>query len=150
MNLILLVFIIISTISSIQDIKTFHISISLVYSGLFLQIFFSIFLYKEILLESFLGMILMPLFLLFVRILSHKKLGLGDIQFGFFCGFISRSSYFLLSCINSSIFFFIFYVFIRIFFKKYVKKVPFIPFLYLGTAASYLSFNNKDLILNWM
>lgn len=132
---ILLIFTAISIYISICDIKSYHIPLLPAYIGLFISILAYILFSKTKLPEHLLGMLLMPLFFFFMRLITKGGMGLGDIQYAIYCGFLSGFPTFLFSSLFSSIIGILIFLF---FIKTKSKRIPFIPAMFLGTVIAIL------------
>lgn len=131
------IFIITSIINSILDLKTMHISLIVNYIGFILTIIILIIGEKGYgLLENFISSCSLCLIFCIVRRLSHNGLGLGDIHYSLYCGFMSSIFVSILSALFASLLGIFTFVFIKIFMeerKPKFLKIPFIPFMFAGT-----------------
>lgn len=138
----IIIFCIASLLISIVDIKTFHIPLLFNYLGI---IICTILLFpqgKEIFINHILGAVILFLLFLLVSILSHKGIGLGDIQYSIFCGLISGIPGLFFSALFASftglIAFFLIFLSRKIRKTNAVcRKIPFTPFMFTGTLITY-------------
>ena len=143
-TILIVIFFICSVIVSVSDIQTFHISLAANYIGLFLCII--TLLISSILgksynsfLNHFLGAVCLFLVFLLVRIIAHKGIGWGDLQYSLFCGFISGIPSFIIASLLSAILGIICFFIIRVIKKRSVQalRIPFTPFMFIGTTITY-------------
>ena len=143
-TIIIIIFIICSVIVSVSDILTFHISLIANYIGLSLC---AILLLVSSILEKsyvtfinhFLGAVCLFLVFLLVRIIVHKGIGWGDLQYSLLCGFVSGIPGFIIASLLSAILGILCFFIIRIIKKQSVQalRIPFTPFMFIGTTVSY-------------
>ena len=132
------VFIIVSLINSYLDFRTFHISLILNYIGLVICVAAIFIIAPSLLLNKTAGGVLLFLLFVLVRLLTHNGLGLGDIHYCLFCGFIAGCPGFIICSLISSITGILYFLFIRLILKKedaFKTRIPFIPMMFLGTLA---------------
>lgn len=126
----LIIYVVLSIILSIQDIKTMHVNAILVYIGCFLAILHTVVFQRNLILSRLIGAVC--LFLIFYAVYKIKKgLGFGDVLYSFYCGLIVGFPWCFVGCALSS-FLGIIFICIR---QKKEKKIPFIPFLFLGSIS---------------
>lgn len=99
----LLIFALVSIINSYLDFKTFHISLTLNYSGLILCLLVLLIGKSQELVNHIAGGVCLFLFLILVRYISHKGLGWGDIHYSTLCGFAAGVPGFIVCTFISSI-----------------------------------------------
>ena len=132
------VFIIVSLINSYLDFRTFHISLILNYIGLVICVVAIFIIAPSLLLNKTAGGVLLFLLFVLIRLLTHKGLGLGDIHYCLFCGFIAGCPGFIICSLISSITGILYFLFIRLILKKedaFKTRIPFIPMMFLGTLV---------------
>ncbi len=132
------VFIIVSLINSYLDLRTFHISLILNYIGLVICVVAIFIIAPSLLLNKTAGGVLLFLLFVLVRLLTHNGLGLGDIHYCLFCGFIAGCPGFIICSLISSITGILYFLFIRLILKKedtFKTRIPFIPMMFLGTLV---------------
>lgn len=132
------VFIIVSLINSYLDFRTFHISLILNYIGLVICVAATFIIAPSLLLNKTAGGVLLFLLFVLVRLLTHNGLGLGDIHYCLFCGFIAGCPGFIICSLISSITGILYFLFIRLILKKEdasKTRIPFIPMMFLGTLV---------------
>ena len=143
-TIIIVVFFICSVIVSVSDILTFHISLAANYIGVFLCII--TLLISSILdksynsfLNHFLGAVCLFLVFLLVRIITHKGIGWGDLQYSLLCGFVSGIPGFIIASLLSAILGILCFFIIRIIKKQSVQvlRIAFTPFMFIGTTIAY-------------
>lgn len=140
-----ILFCIISLINSVLDIKTMHISLWTNYIGFFLTIIITIHVKHLSVYENVVSTITLGLVFMLVRLLTKNGLGLGDVYYSLYCGFLSSIlpsilSIFIASCL--AILWFIVYKIV--FTKRRIRflRIPFIPFMFLGTILGNFVFSS--------
>ena len=138
-ELIFFVFFTISLIISITDIKYLHISLVLVYIGIIILLMYYFFLDFILFINHFTGGICLALIFILARVLTRGGLGKGDIHYSLLCGLFSGIPGFILSALVASLLGIFFFIFIHIFYKRQICdfRIPFIPFMSLGTLLSF-------------
>lgn len=137
----ILIFLLVSIINSILDLKSYHISIILNYTGLALCLIIYLIYSPELFLIKLSGGILLFLLFVLVRKMSHEGLGWGDIHYSFFCGFISGIPGFLYSSLLAALIGLLLFLILKIAKKgKSIKgiKIPFVPLMFLGTIGGLI------------
>ena len=132
------VFIIVSLINSYLDFRTFHISLILNYIGLVICVVAIFIIAPSLLLNKTAGGVLLFLLFVLIRLLTHNGLGLGDIHYCLFCGFIAGCPGFIICSLISSLSGIFYFLFIRLILKKedaFKTRIPFIPMMFLGTLV---------------
>ncbi len=132
------VYVIISLINSYLDWRTFHISLILNYIGLVICVATTFIIAPYQLLNKTAGGVLLLVLFVVVRLLTHNGLGLGDIHYCLFCGFIAGCPGFIICSLISSLAGIFYFLFIRLILKKenaLKTKIPFIPMMFLGTLV---------------
>lgn len=133
--LMLLIFALVSIINSYLDFKTFHISLTLNYSGLILCLLVLLIGKSQELVNHIAGGVCLFLFLILVRYISHKGLGWGDIHYSTLCGFAAGVPGFIVCTFISSIAGIIFFLSLKFLFKRknaFELRIPFIPMMFIG------------------
>lgn len=125
-------FIIISIILCVYDIKYYHVPLIPLYIGLIISIVITLFMNKTYLLTNLLGMLSMALLFFLMRLITKGGMGFGDIQYALYCGFLSGFPYFILAALFSSIAGIIIYIIIH----KKEKRIPFVPAMMFGSLLS--------------
>ena len=124
---------------SIHDIRTLRIPLACMYAGLASGILYDVFLRRQNLLPDLIAMILIAVIFMAVRLISKKGLGLGDIQYSLMCGFFSGLPYVIAASLFSSLLGILYFIFLALLKKTAAgKKVPFGPFMTLGTIIAML------------
>lgn len=137
----LIVILFVSIVLSLEDYLTAYINVILIFTGFIILFLLRIinFSFLRAVLFLFQGGLCMS-FYIAIYFLSDKKLGPGDILFGFFSGFsILRWDFLWLSTVLSYAFFEIFYSVCKL--KKINlqnKRIPFIPFMSAGLIVTYI------------
>ena len=124
-----LIFVFASLINSVLDLKTMHISL----------LWFV--LQKINIVENIISGILLFFIFLVTRKLSNNGLGMGDVHYSLYCGFLSSVFTSILSALLAALL--CLFVFLIIFFingKSRIKllKLPFVPFLFVATVLGNL------------
>lgn len=132
----LLIYIIFSLILSFYDLKTLHIPLLVLYSGLFINILLSFLFDRSDFFYHLFGMIFMFFFFFLIRVLTKGGMGYGDIQFALYCGFVSGFPNFIYAALFSSLL----GIFFHLIFIKKSQKIPFIPSMMLGTIICIICF----------
>lgn len=127
-------FIFISIILSIYDIKYFHVPLLPLYIGLCISILLTVIMDKAILFHCVLGMLFMFLLFFLMRLITKGRMGWGDIQYALYCGFISGFPHFILAALFSSVIGIIIYFIIH----KKEKRIPFVPAMMGGSVLSFI------------
>ena len=143
-TLIWIIFILVSIINSILDIKTMHISLFLNYSGITITVILLLIFMKHNVFEYLISAILLCLIFLLVRLLSHKGLGLGDIHYSLYCGVLSSVFASILSAFFAASIGIMAFILLKIFIREekvMYRKIPFVPFMFLGTIIGNLFSN---------
>lgn len=138
-------FIVISIILCVYDIKYYHVPLVPLYIGVVISIVLTFVINKSNLLTNLLGMLCMTLLFLLMRLITKGGMGLGDIQYALYCGFISGFPYFILAALFSSIAGIIIYIIIH----KKEKRIPFVPAMLVGSLLSLginFLYSAKDII----
>ena len=129
--LIFFIFLISGIVISVQDIRTFHLPLSVIYSAAALILIFR-FCYEVnagILFAA--GGISAFLFYSFIRMITAGALGMGDVHLAFLCGCYNGIYDFFLSSFLSALTGSLFFLFQRIFFRKSIRnlRLPIAPFM---------------------
>ena len=146
----LLIFFSCSLFISIYDIKKLQIPLVVMYLILLTGIIVDILYRRNVFIFDIVAAASMCLLFILCRLITKKGLGLGDVQYSLVCGFYSGLPYFILGSLISSLAGIIFFL-ILIFQKKDIqnKKIPFAPFMSLGTVISIIiSFKQINLLSN--
>ena len=135
-----LIFVFASLINSVLDLKTMHISLLLNYLCLGFTVFLCV-LQKINIAENIISGILLFFIFLVTRKLSNNGLGMGDVHYSLYCGFLSSVFTSILSALLAALL--CLFVFLIIFFingKSRIKllKLPFVPFLFVATVLGNL------------
>ena len=133
--LMLLVFALVSIINSYLDFKTFHISLTLNYSGLILCLLVLLIGKSPDLMNHIVGGFCLFLFFILIRWISHKGVGWGDIHYGILCGFAAGVPGFIVCTFISSIAGIIFFLSLKFLLKRknaFELRIPFIPMMFIG------------------
>ena len=136
LKLILITFVIVSLINTYLDLKTMHVSILLNYIGMIICVLLYLIDSPHLLMNHFLGSIILFLVFILVWIFAHKGIGWGDIHYSLFCGFISGFPGFIFSGFTMAVIGLIVFLIIKIISgKKSIKelKIPFVPMMFAGT-----------------
>lgn len=131
----LLIFALVSIINSYLDFKTFHISLTLNYSGLILCLLVLLIGKSPDLMNHIVGGFCLFLFFILIRWISHKGLGWGDIHYGILCGFAAGIPGFIVCTFISSIAGIIFFLSLKFLLKRknaFKLRIPFIPMMFIG------------------
>ena len=131
----LLVFALVSIINSYLDFKTFHISLTLNYSGLILCLLVLLIGKSPDLMNHIVGGFCLFLFFILIRWISHKGVGWGDIHYGILCGFAAGVPGFIVCTFISSIAGIIFFLSLKFLLKRknaFELRIPFIPMMFIG------------------
>ncbi len=133
-----LIFILTSLYISFLDIRTMHISLIVNYVGFFIILILYLNTNKAVFINHISGAVIFFLLLVFVRIISHKGLGWGDIHYGLFCGLFSGVPNFIFGALLASFSGIIYMLIINKINKMNIKRlrIPFIPFMFLGCLVS--------------
>ena len=133
----LAVFVIFSLPCVIEDFKTLKINPWNAYYGTVILALASIIFYPEVLGDSLISCGGLLLVFLVTRLIVKEKLGLGDVKYSLFCGFACGNIILALaglgiSCVLTGITF----LCLKICGKTaQIKKLPFVPFMFLGTVC---------------
>ncbi len=131
----LLIFALVSIINSYLDFKTFHISLTLNYSGLILCLLVLFIGKSPNLMNHIVGGFCLFLFFILIRWISHKGVGWGDIHYGILCGFAAGVPGFIVCTFISSIAGIIFFLSLKFLLKRknaFKLRIPFIPMMFIG------------------
>ena len=129
-------FVIFSLYNSILDLKTLHISLVCNYFGFGVVFFIFLIFFKNRFLEYFLGALFLFCIFFVVRMITHQGLGLGDIHYSLFCGLVSGCPNFIISAFCASCLGIVYFVVCKYIIYKNkieIKRIPFIPCMFLGT-----------------
>lgn len=127
-------FIFISIVLSIYDIKYYHVPLLPLYIGLSISFLITVLMNKAGLFPCLLGMLFMFLLFFLMRLVTKGGMGWGDIQYALYCGFISGFPNFILAALLSSVIGIIIYIIIH----KKEKRIPFVPAMMVGSVLSLL------------
>lgn len=131
--ILLFLFLIVSVLISIYDIKTFHIPLIFLYIGLVITLLLTILFSINELTDRLIGMGGMFLLFLLMRIITKNGMGFGDIQYALYCGYMVGCPGFIYSSLLSSILGILFYF---VFLRNRKKRIPFTPFMMVGTVTA--------------
>ena len=132
-----IVFVLVSLINSYLDIRTMQVSVLINYIGMAICGIIYLTNSFQIFFNNLLGGIILFLVFLLVWLITHKGIGIGDIHYSLFCGFISGFPKSIITGLISSIIGLFVFVILKICRKKNIKttKIPFIPIMFLGTLC---------------
>lgn len=133
----LLVFITISIPVLIQDIKTYTLNPLFIYLGSIVLLILGFIFQRRNMIGFLISAIVELLIFLLVWLITHRKMGGGDIKYSFLCGLICGNVFsVILSTLISSLAGIIFYICIGIGKKlDSEKRIPFTPFMFFGTVV---------------
>lgn len=130
------IFVFLSVYVCYSDIKRMELPLYLIYIGLVTSFLINIFFSRSTIINHLLGMICMSFYFEFIRLICHKNLGLGDVQYALYCGFISGFPGFIFTTLTAALLGLILFLFYKIR-NKQIKKVPFAPFMCVGTLVGW-------------
>lgn len=133
----LLIFLAVSIPILIQDIKTYTLNPLYIYLGTIILTIQTFLYQRNSLIEFFISGIIELLIFLFVWLITHRKMGIGDIKYSFLCGLVCGNIFnVVLSTLIASLAGIVFFICLGVWKKMgNEKRIPFTPFMFLGTAV---------------
>lgn len=133
----LLIFLAVSIPILIQDIKTYTLNPLYIYLGTIILTVQAFLYQRNSLIEFFISGIIELLIFLFVWLITHRKMGIGDIKYSFLCGLVCGNIFnVVLSTLIASLAGIVFFICLGVWKKMgNEKRIPFTPFMFLGTAV---------------
>ncbi|MEE1212970.1 MAG: A24 family peptidase [Treponema sp.] len=135
-SLILLLFIGISVVLCISDIREYKIPLPVLYIGFVLTVICTVFINQKNLKNSIVGMVVLFAIYILVFLILPNGLGLGDVQYSLYCGFVCGFPNILFSAIIASFLGILYYLIFFLRNNKSKIKIPFIPFMFIGTILA--------------
>ena len=133
--LIILGFILIfSGLLSVYDIKTLNVPLWCLFFGTVGLLALRIIFYTKNFYLYLISAALLILIYFLTKLITHGKLGTGDVLFGMFQGFGFRPQFIWICLAVEAVTGLIFFL-IR---RSHTKKMPFIPFMACGLLVSYI------------
>ncbi len=108
---------------SLQDIRTFHLPLKIIYGAAFIILAAALFTTYTCFIKTILSALITFLFYYLIRKLKGNTLGMGDVHLAFLCGSFSGLEEIMYSSLCASLTGSFFILLFRI------KKLPFAPFM---------------------
>lgn len=150
-SMFLVIFIILSITASVIDIRSKKIPDWIIFPGIIILTGFRIIIFDDLLYLVALYLLTGPVLFIIVFFLTHGKLGMGDLKYSSLIGvFIGLPG--LLAAIGLASIMGLIFAIIGLLIGKLQlnSKIPFAPFLTLGSLISYLIINpDSSFVLNF-
>lgn len=135
----LVFFLVFATILSIYDIKLMQVPIFFLFAQLIVLLIFDFLFFKNDLLGNSIGATSCFLILFATYLLTKRKMGMGDVFYGFTVGWFLGSFLWLPALFAATVFGIIFLLEKRKNTKQ--KRIPFVPFMSLSSLCVSILYN---------
>ena len=116
-----------------------YIPIFVSYAGFLISIVLTLIFKRDLFINRICGAAILFLIFTLVRFLTRRKLGLGDIHYSLYCGFLSGVPNFIFAAFISALLAMIFLLSKKITCRNndiLTMRLPFTPFMFLGCIIS--------------